>query len=167
MFVRKYIRLMYNLIYRRMFTSKVLTDDSRLLQESNFSRKAATLRHITSYRQLRVKDLPKVPTWRLELESNQRHFAPKAATTTQPTTPLHWTNRVTVAEPVTCVMARQNYKHKERTEQEDVENIIRKRRLRCLGHAWRVDKDRRANKILHCVICVINGRKRRWRPRKN
>jgi len=25
-----------------------------------------------SYRQLRVKDLPKVPTWWLEVESNQR-----------------------------------------------------------------------------------------------
>src|SRR6218665_1645917 len=54
-----------------------------------FSRKAATGRHIRSYRQLRVKDLPNVPTWRLEVESNQRPSAPKAPdTTTQPTTPL-------------------------------------------------------------------------------
>jgi len=61
-------------------------DDNRLLQELNFSPKAATGRHTTSYRQLRVKDLPKDPTWRLEVESNQR---PSALTTTpQPTTPL-------------------------------------------------------------------------------
>ena len=54
-----------------------------------FSRKAATGCHITSYRQLRVKDLPKVPTWRLEVESNQRPSAPNASdTTTQPTMPL-------------------------------------------------------------------------------
>jgi len=31
-----------------------------------------TGRHITSYRQLRVKDLPKVPMWQLEWDSNQR-----------------------------------------------------------------------------------------------
>ena len=36
---------------------------------------------------------------------------------------------------------------RERTGQEDMENIIRKRRLRWLGHVWRMDKDRRANKI--------------------
>src|SRR6218665_1312668 len=30
------------------------------------------------HRQLRVKDLPKVPTWRLEWDSNQRHFGRKA-----------------------------------------------------------------------------------------
>jgi len=33
-----------------------------------------------SYRQLRVKDLPEVPTWRLEVESNQRPSTPKAQT---------------------------------------------------------------------------------------
>ena len=33
-----------------------------------------------------MKDLPKVPTWQLEVESNQRPSAPKApTTTTQPT----------------------------------------------------------------------------------
>ena len=37
----------------------------------------------------------------------------------------------------------------EKTGQEDVENIIRKRRLRWLGHVWHMDKDRRANLILH------------------
>jgi len=53
------------------------------------SRNAATGRHITSYRQLRVNDLPKVPTWRLEVGSNQWPSAPKTPTTaTQPTTPL-------------------------------------------------------------------------------
>jgi len=36
--------------------------------------------HFTSYRQLRVKDLSKVPTWRLEWNSNQRPSAPKAPT---------------------------------------------------------------------------------------
>jgi len=44
---------------------------------------------IMSYRQLRVKDLPKVPTWRLEVESNQWPSAPK---TTLPTTPLNSSN---------------------------------------------------------------------------
>ena len=38
--------------------------------------------HIMSYRRLRVKDLPKVPTWRLEWDSNQRPSAPN--TTTEP-----------------------------------------------------------------------------------
>ena len=48
-----------------------------------------TGRNITSYRQLRVKDFPKVPTWRLKVEPNQRPSVPKAlTTTTQPTTPL-------------------------------------------------------------------------------
>src|SRR6218665_113285 len=37
-------------------------------------------RHIMSYRQLRVMDLPKVITWRLEVESNKRPSAPKAQT---------------------------------------------------------------------------------------
>src|SRR6218665_43275 len=38
-------------------------------------------RHTTSYRQLRVKDLPKVSTWR-QVESNQRPSTPKAPNTT-------------------------------------------------------------------------------------
>jgi len=45
-----------------------------------------------------------------------------------------------------------------------MENIIRKRRLRWLGHVWRTEKDRRANQILHWFP---EGRKRRGRPRKN
>src|SRR6218665_3381740 len=51
-------------------------DDSRLLQESYLAARAPH----PSYRQLRVKDLPKVPTWQLEVESNQRPSAPKALT---------------------------------------------------------------------------------------
>src|SRR6218665_1278308 len=51
-----------------------------------FSRKAATGCHITSYRQLRVKNLIKVPTWRLEVESNLRPSAPKALNQPRPTT---------------------------------------------------------------------------------
>ena len=68
--------LIYNLTHRRMFTSKVWTDDSRLLQQSNLAARQPRRAHITSYRQLRVTDLPKVPTWRLEWDSNQRPFAP-------------------------------------------------------------------------------------------
>src|SRR6218665_1986659 len=52
----------------------------------------------------------------------------------------------------------------ERTEQVDMENSVRQRRLRWLGHMWRMVKDRRANQILHCVP---GGRKRGERPRKN
>src|SRR6218665_2730232 len=39
-------------------------------------------RNLTSkrHRQLRVKDLPKVPTWRLEQDSKQRPFGRKAST---------------------------------------------------------------------------------------
>src|SRR6218665_1461920 len=47
---------------------------------------------------------------------------------------------------------------RERTRQEDMENTIRKRRLRWLGHVWRMDKDRRANQTLHWVP---EGRKRK------
>src|SRR6218665_1037793 len=53
---------------------------------------------------------------------------------------------------------------RERTGQKDMENIIRKRRLRWRGHVWRMDKDRRANQILHWFS---DGRKRRGIPRKN
>jgi len=43
------------------------------LQESNYLATRQPHRvHITSYRQLRVKDLPKISTWRLEWEPNQR-----------------------------------------------------------------------------------------------
>ena len=64
--------LKYNLIHHRMLTSKVWTDDSKPLQESNLAASSHAGRSTTSYRQQRVKDLPKVPTWRLETESNQR-----------------------------------------------------------------------------------------------
>jgi len=43
-----YFRLIYNLTHRRMFTSKVWTDDSRLLQELNLATRqpqGATSRH--------------------------------------------------------------------------------------------------------------------------
>src|SRR6218665_1265144 len=53
---------------------------------------------------------------------------------------------------------------RERTGQEDMENIIRKRILRWPGHVWRMDKDRRANQALHWVP---EGKKRKRRPRKN
>jgi len=45
-----------------------------------------------------------------------------------------------------------------------MESIISKRQLRWLGHVWRMDKDRRANQVLHWVP---EGSKRRERPRKN
>ena len=45
--------------------------------------------HVMPYRQLRVKDLRKVPTWWIEVESNQWPPAPKAPnTTTQPPRPI-------------------------------------------------------------------------------
>src|SRR6218665_4009391 len=53
---------------------------------------------------------------------------------------------------------------RERTGQKDMENIIRNRRLRWLGQMLCMDKDRRANQILHWFP---EGRKRRGRPRKN
>jgi|SRR6218665_572434 len=65
---------------------------------------------------------------------------------------VSWRNKIT------------NKSIRERTGQEDMENIIRKRRLRWLGHVWRMDMDRRANQALHWVP---EGRKRKGRPRKN
>ena len=61
-----------------------------------------------------------------------------------------------------CVMAQQN--HKQKYKAEDMGSIIRKRRLWWLGHVWCMDKDRRANQVLHWVP---EGKKRRARPRKN
>ena len=49
---------------------------------------------------------------------------------------------------------------RKRTGQEDMGSIIRKRRLRWLGHVWRMDKDRRANQILHWVPEGRNVQKR-------
>src|SRR6218665_1012380 len=46
------------------------TDTARILCWSFTSRR---------HRQLRVKDLPKVPTWRLERDSNPRPFGQKAS----------------------------------------------------------------------------------------
>jgi len=76
-FINNIFVLIYNLTHRKVITSKVWTNDSRLLQESNVCRNAATGRHITSYRRLQMKDLPKVSSWRLEVESNKRPSAPK------------------------------------------------------------------------------------------
>jgi len=45
-----------------------------------------------------------------------------------------------------------------------MESIIRKRRLRSLDHVWRMEKDRRANRVLHWVS---EGRKKRGKSRKN
>src|SRR6218665_1838097 len=66
----------------------------------------------------------------------------------------------------TCSLSKKitNRSIRERTRQEDVENIIRKRRLRWLCHEWRMDKDRRVSQILHLVR---EGRKRRGRSWKN
>jgi len=47
-----------------MLTTKVLTDDSRLLQASNLAERQPR-RAPHRVRQLRVKDLPKAPTWQL------------------------------------------------------------------------------------------------------
>src|SRR6218665_2004216 len=77
-----------------MFTSKVSTDAKQAITGVEFSRKTGTWRrHITSYRQLRVKDLPNVPSLHVrggEEESNQRPSAPKEPITTQPTTPQNF-----------------------------------------------------------------------------
>jgi len=72
---------MYSLTHRRMFTSKVYTDDSMLLPESNLAARQPSRASHPSYRQLRVNYLPKVPTWRL-VGLNQRPSAPKAPNTT-------------------------------------------------------------------------------------
>src|SRR6218665_2882648 len=58
------------------------------VQESNLTASSHIGHRITSYRQLRVKDLPEGP-YMAEVESNQRPSAPKVSNTaTQPTTPL-------------------------------------------------------------------------------
>ena len=69
--------LIYNLTHRRMFTSVVWTDDSKLLQDSNLTAMSHAGHCITLYKQLRVKDLPKVPTRQPEWDSNQRPFGQK------------------------------------------------------------------------------------------
>src|SRR6218665_1047763 len=64
-----------------MFTSKVRTDGSRLLQESNL---AARQPRRAPHHVIQVKNLPKVHTWRLEWDSNQQPYALKAPNTTTP-----------------------------------------------------------------------------------
>jgi len=58
-------------------------DDSKLLQEWNIITRQPCRPfagcHITSYRELRVKDLPKVLTWWLEWDSNLQASGQKAA----------------------------------------------------------------------------------------
>ena len=58
-------------------------------------------------------------------------------------------------ENSSCVMALQNHKQKyihvctcirERTGQEDIKDIIRKRILRWLDQVWHMDNDKRAKK---------------------
>ena len=53
---------------------------------------------------------------------------------------------------------------RERTGQENMENIIRKRRLKWMGHVWRMDEDRRAKQVMSWNS---GGRRKRGRPRKN
>jgi len=82
-----YFRLIYNLTHHRMFTSKVWTDDSRLLQESNLaarhSTQGAASRHTGNYE---LRTCPRSLVTAIEVESNQRPYAPN--TTTLPTMPL-------------------------------------------------------------------------------
>ena len=44
-----------------------------------------------------------------------------------------------------------------------MESIISKRRLQWLGHVWCMDKNRRANQILHWVAEGIKRRGRLWK----
>ena len=53
---------------------------------------------------------------------------------------------------------------RERTRQEKLENIIRKKRLTWMGHVSRMDKERRANQVMKWTT---EGKRRRGRPRKN
>ena len=53
---------------------------------------------------------------------------------------------------------------RERTGQEDIENIIRKRRLKWMGHVCRMDEDRRVKQVMSWNS---GGRRKRGRPRKN
>jgi len=74
---------MFNLTYRKTFTSTVWTNDNKLLQESSFTAKLPRRATHHVIRQLRVKDLPfmsKIPTWQLEWDSNQRPSAPNTIT---------------------------------------------------------------------------------------
>src|SRR6218665_2403531 len=52
-------------------------DGSRVLQESNLAVYSHAVRHITSYRKQRVKDLPKVPMWRPVWDSKPWTFCTK------------------------------------------------------------------------------------------
>ena len=64
-----------------MFTSKIWTNNSKLLQESNLSaRKPSRAPHHVIQGLLWVKDLPKVHTWWLEWDSNGRPSTPNTPT---------------------------------------------------------------------------------------
>ena len=53
---------------------------------------------------------------------------------------------------------------RETTGQEDMENIIRKRRLRFMGHIVHMDEGRRAKLVM---LWIAGRRRMRGRPRKN
>src|SRR6218665_791904 len=80
--------LIYNPTHRRILQVKyewMIAGYYRV----EFNRKAATQGATSLYMQLRVKDLSKIPTWRLKWDSNRRPSARKATEpTTKPTTPL-------------------------------------------------------------------------------
>jgi len=63
-----------------MFTRRVWTDDSKLLQESNLTARKPRRapHHVIGIGQLWVKELSKVPAWRLEWDSNLRPCRRKA-----------------------------------------------------------------------------------------
>src|SRR5678815_1059782 len=53
---------------------------------------------------------------------------------------------------------------RERTGQDKLENIIRKKRLNWMGHVARMDNDRRASQVIRWTP---EGKRGRGRPRKN
>jgi len=53
---------------------------------------------------------------------------------------------------------------RERTGQDKLENIIRKKRLNWMGHVARMNSDRRANQVMNWTP---EGKRGRGRPRKN
>ena len=75
--------------HRRMFISKVWTDDSRLLEESNLAAEQPRRAPHHIIQATTSEGLAQGPTWLLEWDSNQRPSAPKAQnTTTEPPRPL-------------------------------------------------------------------------------
>ena len=65
-------------------------------------------------------------------------------------------------ENSSCIMAQQNHKQTYKGEGGTGEYgyfyLSRKKKLWWLGHVWRMDKDRRANQVLHWIP---EGRKRK------